>query len=197
VQTGLWRVADTLLPGREDDVAAYTQGLMDLGATICTRTRPRCDECPVSEDCIARRDARIDELPAPRPRKVLPRRAVVVLLLERDGEILLEQRPPLGIWGGLWSLPEVACDTDVSTYVGAHLDAVTGVLHHLPSLTHVFTHFALTMHPVRVPITHWPLTARIPGVEWFARDAAIAAAVPAPIRKLLRAFESHDLGQME
>ena len=186
IQAELWRVAGDLLPERPDDIAAYTQGLMDIGATICTRTRPRCDACPVNDDCIARRDQRIHELPTPRPRQALPQRALIVLLLERDGAILLEQRPPAGIWGGLWSLPEVPCGTDIATHVHGHFDAAAGTPLRLPAMTHAFTHFALTMHPVVVPITRWPAAARTPGVEWFARDAACARALPAPIRKLLR-----------
>jgi len=186
VQAALWRVADALVPDSARDIRAYTQGMMDIGATICTRTRPRCDVCPVHDDCIARLTGRIAELPAPRPRKALPQREVTVLLLERDGDVLLERRPALGIWGGLWSLPELPRETDVPAYVGVHLAATTGALQWLPPLTHGFTHFALTMHPVRVEVLGWPLDARMPGVEWFARDAALAAAIPSPIRKLLR-----------
>ena len=186
VQAALWRVADALVPDSARDIRAYTQGMMDIGATICTRTRPRCDVCPVHDDCIARLTGRIAELPAPRPRKALPQREVTVLLLERDGDVLLERRPALGIWGGLWSLPELPRETDVPAYVHVHLAATTGTLQWLPPLTHGFTHFALTMHPVRVEVLGWPLDARMPGVEWFARDAALAAAIPSPIRKLLR-----------
>ena len=186
VQAALWRVADALVPDSARDIRAYTQGMMDIGATICTRTRPRCDACPVHDDCIARLTGRIAELPAPRPRKALPQREVTVLLLERDGGVLLERRPALGIWGGLWSLPELPRETDVPAYVHVHLAATTGTLQWLPPLTHGFTHFALTMHPVRVEVLGWPLDARMPGVEWFARDAALAAAIPSPIRKLLR-----------
>jgi len=186
VQAALWRVAEALVPDSAGDIRAYTQGMMDIGATICTRTRPRCDVCPVQDDCIARLTGRLAELPAPRPRKVLPQREVTVLLLERDGDVLLERRPALGIWGGLWSLPELPRETDVTAYVGVHLAATTGTLQWLPPLTHGFTHFALTMHPVRVEVLGWPLDARMPGVEWFARDAALAAAIPSPIRKLLR-----------
>jgi A/G-specific adenine glycosylase len=189
VQAELWRVAEACLPEGKQAIAAYTQGLMDLGATICTRTRPDCNACPVAVDCAARRDARADELPHPRPRRALPRRELTVLLLTREGDVLLEQRPPVGVWSGLWSLPEVACDADVARHVAARFNAATDAVRRLPPLTHVFTHFALTMHPVRVPITHWPPTAGARGVEWFARDSAIAAAVPAPIRRLLRTLE--------
>ena len=187
VEAELWRAAAAYLPDGRQSIADYTQGLMDLGATICTRVRPRCDACPVAIDCAARRDGRVQELPYPRPRRALPRREVTVLLLVRDGDVLLEQRPPVGVWSGLWSLPEVARDADVALHVAARFNAATDALHPLPPLTHVFTHFALTMHPVRVPVAHWPTTAGTRGIEWFARDAAIAAAVPAPIRRLLQA----------
>jgi len=187
VQAELWRVAEACLAEGKQAVAAYTQGLMDLGATTCTRARPDCSACPVAVDCVARRDARVDELPHPRPRRTLPRREVTVLLLTREGDVLLEQRPPIGVWSGLWSLPELACDADVALHVAARFNAGIDAVSRLPPLTHLFTHFALTMHPVRVPITHWPRTAGACGIEWFSRDSAIAAAVPAPIRTLLRA----------
>ena len=189
VQTELWRVAAACLPEGKRTIGAYTQGLMDLGATTCTLTKPDCNACPVAVDCVALRDGRVDELPYPRPRRALPRREVTVLLLTRDGDVLLEQRPAVGVWSGLWSLPEVARDADVALHVAARFNAATDALRPLPPLTHVFTHFALTMHPVRVPVTHWPTTAGSRGVEWFARDSAIAAAVPAPIRKLLRTLD--------
>jgi len=136
----------------------------------------------------------VGELPAPRPRKALPQRAVTVLLLMREGEILLEQRPPTGVWGGLWSLPEVATDIDVETHVSVHLRARAAPLRRWPVLHHGFTHFALAIHPVSVPILQWPLDACMPGARWFGRTAAIAAAVPAPIRKLLRGI---DAGEFE
>jgi len=190
VQAMLWNIAATLLPDREADMRAYTQGMMDVGATICTRTRPHCDVCPVAEDCVARAGRRTTELPTPRPRKALPQRAITVLLLERDGEILLERRPAVGIWSGLWSLPELSRDVDVATYVSVHLRAEAGALEPLPVMQHGFTHFALAIHPVRISIVRWPLDARMPGAEWFEPDAAIAAAIPSPIRRLLRSVQS-------
>jgi len=190
VQAVLWAVAATLVPDREADMCAYTQGMMDVGATVCTRTRPRCDACPVADDCVARAGGRIAELPTPRPRMKLPQRAVTVLLLEHDGQILLERRPDVGIWSGLWSLPELSRDVDVASYVSVHLRAEAGVPEPLPVLQHGFTHFALAIHPVKVPVLRWPLDARMPGAEWFDRDAALAAAIPAPIRRLLRSVAS-------
>jgi len=190
VQAALWQIADALVPPNASDIRAYTQGLMDIGATICTRTRQQCAVCPIREDCEARLTGRVAELPAPRPRKVLPQREVTVLMLERDGDVLLERRPVLGVWGGLWSLPELPRDADIASHVGIKLAMMPGELRRLPPLTHTFTHFALTMYPVRVQVARAPLAVRMPGVEWFARDAALAAAIPAPIRKLLQFSEA-------
>ena len=203
VEAELWRIAEALLPdgagagtdvhsdadADADAIATYTQALMDLGATLCTRTRPRCDACPIAGDCVALREQRVDALPSPRPRKPLPRREIRVLVLERDGMILLEQRPPLGIWGGLWSLPEMPVAGDVSAHIVSQFGAVTGVAQALPPIAHGFTHFALTMHPLRLPVVDWPAGVRMPGIEWFTREAAIAAALPAPIRKLLQKLD--------
>ena len=195
VQSQLWDVAETLLPPLTNDIAAYTQGLMDLGATICGRSRPRCAACPVRDDCVALGNGRIHALPTPRPRKAVPRRAVVMLLLERGGEVLLEQRPPLGVWGGLWSFPEAPLDVDAAAHVATRFDAIAGKPEALPALTHAFTHFTLTIHPRRIPITGWPSRVRTPGIEWFAPDAARAAAVPAPVRKLLAALSAAQVAQ--
>jgi A/G-specific adenine glycosylase len=188
VQAALWRAAESFADDASTDIAPYTQGLMDVGATICTRTRPRCHACPVAGDCIARRDGRIDALPAPRPRKDLPRRSVTVLLLQRGGDILLEQRPPMGVWSGLWSLPEVPCEGDPVDHVVARFQAGADVPRRLPAFTQAFTHFVLTMQPVAMTVVEWPSTVNAGGCAWFTRDAAIAAALPSPIRKLLRAY---------
>jgi A/G-specific adenine glycosylase len=194
----LWRVAETLLPGDALDpaagadgtsaIAAYTQGMMDVGATVCTRT-PRCPACPVRDDCVARLEERIASLPAPRPRRALPQRAIRLLLLERDGRMLLEQRPPLGVWAGLWSLPEAPVDADVAAHIATHFLGVAGTPSALPARTHVFTHFRLTLHPIRVPIARWPAALHSTGIAWYDREGALACALPAPIRRLLQSIE--------
>jgi A/G-specific adenine glycosylase len=188
VEAALWAAAEALLPSRGDaaGIATYTQALMDLGAAVCTRTRPRCAECPVADDCVARRDGRIAELPSPRPRKALPQRAVRVLVIERAGTILFEKRPGVGIWAGLWSLPETGVDTDVADHCRARFGAQVEVGDVLPPIAHGFTHFRLMLHPQRVRARTWPPRAEAPGRIWLTRDDAVAAALPAPIRKLLR-----------
>jgi A/G-specific adenine glycosylase len=184
VERTLWRLAESSLPAT--DVDTYTQALMDLGATLCTRTRPDCAACPVGADCVARRDGRVDELPTPRPAKALPRRALTVLLVEHAGLLLFEKRPPAGIWGGLSSLPEMAVGDDVAAHCKRALgfdDVVLGDA--LPPIEHGFTHFRLTLHPQRVGVRGTVPRAEAPGRFWLPRDEAIAAALPAPIRKLL------------
>jgi A/G-specific adenine glycosylase len=187
VDAQLWQIAEAHLPKR--DIEVYTQALMDLGATLCTRARPNCAACPVADDCVAFSQNRIGELPSPRPRKALPRRALRVLLIEHGGEILFERRPSLGIWGGLWSLPELPLDADVRAAVKARFAADVTVRDELPAIAHAFTHFTLTLHPQRVSARRWPARAETPGMIWLAPVDARGAALPAPIKKLLRTLE--------
>ncbi|HVO87522.1 MAG TPA: A/G-specific adenine glycosylase [Casimicrobiaceae bacterium] len=191
VQTRLWSAADALLPPSRD-IASYTQGLMDLGATLCLRRNPQCEACPVSEDCVARREGRIHSLPAPRPVRVRPERAVRLLIIEHSGTILLERRPPTGVWSGLWSLPEVKLDEDVRVAMKTKfaLDVQAGEA--MPVLRHEFTHFALTMHPQLVRVARVADVCAQQETIWLAPDDAIAAALPSPIRKLLRALRTDD-----
>ncbi|MCC6867956.1 MAG: A/G-specific adenine glycosylase [Burkholderiales bacterium] len=199
VAAALWDLAQERLPrtALAGDLEAYTQGMMDLGATVCTRTSPRCAACPVAADCIARREARTEALPSPRPAKPLPQRAVRVLAIERnDGCLLFERRPAHGLWGGLWSLPECALDADAGAVVRARFGVAASGITALPPVLHGFTHFRLTMHPLRLattdPLRHPSIAAepdRAPGnLAWLSRHAAAAAGLPAPIRRLLRSL---------
>jgi A/G-specific adenine glycosylase len=183
VERVLWAAAESLLP--TTDIERYTQGLMDLGATVCTRT-PACLLCPVAADCVARIEGLVEDLPQPRPAKPLPHRAVRVLVLERGGEILFERRPPTGVWSGLWSLPELALDADVCDGVRARFGANARPGVALPPITHGFTHFTLTLHPQRLAVSEWPPRAEAPGRIWLTRADALSAALPAPIKRLVR-----------
>ncbi len=181
----LWDEAQARVPATR--CADYTQAIMDLGATLCART-PRCGDCPVASDCVALRDGRTRELPRRRARRAVPERSTVMLVL-RDGDdrVLLERRPATGIWGGLWSLPECASETDA----GAHAQRLAGTneaLEALPPFTHQFTHF-------RLQVT--PLAARAHGAavrdderRWLARDDVAALGLPTPVRKLLDRYWS-------
>jgi len=184
VESELWAAAELVLPQR--DIETYTQALMDLGATVCTRASPRCDRCPVATDCIARLSNRVAELPSPRPRKTLPQRAVRVLLIERAGAILFEKRPAAGIWSGLWSLPELDVDADIETLCKTRFATDVVVGEALSPIEHGFTHFLLTIHPQRITVRKWASRAEAPGLVWLTRDDALSAALPSPIKALMR-----------
>lgn len=192
VEAALWGAAGRRLPRdpREGDSEAYTQGMMDLGATVCTRTRPQCEVCPVNEDCVARIEGRTDTLPSPRPAKAVPQRAVRLLVIAHEARVLFERRPAQGIWGGLWSLPECAMDEDPQAVAGARFGVAVHEMHALPPLEHAFTHFRLTMHPVRIGAeAASQCVAERDELAWLSHEAADAAGLPAPIRRLVRSLD--------
>ena len=178
-----WNQAEALLPQKE--VAAYTQALMDLGATVCTRSKPRCGACPVVDLCVARATDRIAALPAARRRRALPEKAVRWLVVTSGAEVLLEKRPATGVWGGLWSFPELPPAGDAASGLPAWLgaDAATPVA--LAPVRHTFTHFRLHAQPLRVELARRPRQAAEPGRVWIALADAAGAALPTPVRRLL------------
>jgi A/G-specific adenine glycosylase len=183
VTDALWQVAQELLPRR--NLEAYTQGLMDLGAIVCTRNSPRCMTCPVHAGCVAYQRGWTGRVPAPRPRKKLPHKRTVMLVLVRAGEVLLEKRPPAGIWGGMWCLPEAARRSEIQAYClkrfGVHILEVE----ELPGIAHGFTHFSLDIRPVRLRVSALVPEASEPGVIWLPLEEARSAAIPAPVRRIL------------
>ena len=182
----LWKIAERENPqGLENTNNAinYTQGLMDLGATICTRTKPNCFACPVSQTCEALTLNLVKKLPTPKPRKTVPEKNVTMLIYMHHNTVLLEKRPPSGIWGGLWSLPEVADLTNIS-------DIALQNITQLSPLTHTFTHFKLHITPQLISVGQM-----IPQVNqaikiWLPIEEAITAAIPTPIRKILMSIKA-------
>lgn len=183
VEAQLWQQAEALLP--QQDVAIYIQAQMDMGATICTRSKPKCELCPVQGDCVAKQSNRVAELPTPRARKTVPEKFTTFLLLMHGNEILLEKRAPQGIWGGLWCVPQI----DDGHGVIADYLKQTGVevseRIELAEFTHTFTHFKLHITPVLLQIAHKPLMVEEKGRMWLGVDAALRAGIPAPVRRLL------------
>jgi len=179
----LWQEAERLLPRR--NVEAYTQGLMDLGATVCTRSQPRCTACPVHGGCVAFQRGWVGTLPAPRPRKRLPHKRTVMLALTRAGEVLLEKRPPSGIWGGMWCLPESARKIDLEAYCLKRFGAHVVEVEPLAPIAHGFTHFKLDIQPLRLRVSALAPHAAEPGVMWLPLEEARGAAIPAPVRQIL------------
>jgi A/G-specific adenine glycosylase len=182
VEAQLWQHAEALLPSR--NIAAYTQGLMDLGASVCTRSKPKCDACPARSDCVALNTGRIAELPAARPRKNLPEKHACLLLLVRGNDILLEKRPSAGIWGGLWSLPQFDDGTAALAWCAQQSIPVAHEAA-MPEFTHTFTHFKLHISPLRLDLSRKPPRTLAPGMMWLKIEAALNAAIPKPVRGLL------------
>lgn len=186
VEKVLWRHAGERLPAQRGDMVAYTQGLMDLGATICSRTDPTCLLCPVASDCAARISGRTADIPAARPSKVLPRRAQRYLLARHQDHVLLVKRPAPGIWGGLWCLPELADDDDAAAVARLHFGVTrTGEARKLAVIEHSFTHFHLSLHVTELLATKIEASANSPGTLWLAGNDLINAALPKPISRLL------------
>jgi A/G-specific adenine glycosylase len=185
VEQQLWQLASDLLPAQASDCATYIQAQMDLGATICTRSKPICAACPLHDVCVAQREERIRELPRSRPRKPLPQRSVQVLLLHDGEHWLLEQRPPQGIWGGLLSLPEVAVGDDASSRLLALAGAIPA-LRPLAPLQHNFTHFQLTLQPLLATVKTQHRIGEADCYRWLRTEELADAALPTPIRKIMQ-----------
>jgi A/G-specific adenine glycosylase len=185
VEKRLWRIAGDLLPDAR--LADYTQAQMDFGATLCTRHDPACALCPLQDDCIALREGRVGELPTPRPGKPLPERhAFVLLATDAQGRVLLQRRPPAGIWASLWSLPEADSHEAARAWIDAHLDAGRIAAHELDPIAHGFTHYRLTMQPLRWHGVGPGASLRDDGdLRWVTRDDLQSLGIPAPIRTLL------------
>ncbi|MES2129253.1 MAG: A/G-specific adenine glycosylase [Pseudomonadota bacterium] len=181
VEDALWRRAEALLP--DDGIESYTQGLMDMGATLCTRSSPDCERCPLKARCVAFSTGRTAELPVRKPKKAIPEKHATLLAIIDAGQVLLEQRPPSGIWGGLMSLPEVAGHgADRSRDVPGLFGPVEEAQALLP-LVHVFTHYKLHITPVRVTLAQ---RIELDGqYRWWNLNAIDAAPLPAPVKKLL------------
>ena len=177
-----WTLAQKLLPAR--GIEAYTQALMDLGATVCTRTRPACGRCPVAQACVALREGRIGELPAARKRKTLPLKRATWLVLLHQGAVLLERRPGAGIWGGLWVFPE-GRQKDAARFCRTEFSCEIAKARKMPVIEHGFTHFRLNIQPIRCSVKTKLPRAEAPGRIWLEVADAVRAAVPAPVRKLL------------
>ena len=180
----LWEVAEERTPLRE--VGAYTQGVMDLGAQVCTPRNPACPACPVAGDCVARLEDRVAELPGKRARRAPGRKQVQMLVVLSRGEVLLQKRPSTGIWGGLWSLPEVAAGTEPLAALRRSMGLAASSSEPLPRFEHAFTHFTLEVTPWLVRAARQTSIAAEHGATWLPLTELAGAALPSPVRKLLR-----------
>jgi len=187
VEKQLWQLAEGLTP--EINVARYTQAIMDLGATVCTRSRPQCDICPVASECLARKQESQDKYPGPKPKKTIPLRETVFLLLEnKNGEILFEKRPVTGIWGGLWCFPECSPDDDVEEWLLANTGFSGSITRKLSIIKHRLTHFRMEILPVHLKVKQCNNVKGMGEQQWCSSGDALKFGVPAPVKNLLLAM---------
>ncbi len=170
IQQSMWQIAIRENP--QEDAIAYTQGLMDLGATLCTRSKPKCPACPVNTSCAALANHSVSQLPTPKPRKAIPERNIYFIVYQNSNDILLERRANKGIWGGLWSFPE-AETLPKNDQENMQL---------LPQFSHTFTHFRLHIQPVLIQSAKPTI---LPNSLWIGLEEAMEAAIPTPVRKIL------------
>ncbi len=185
VANALWRYAEAHTP--HERIADYTQAIMDLGATLCARSRPACTVCPLSGDCAAALAGAQALYPAPRPKRERAQRSIAVLVV-RDpaGRVLLERRPARGIWGGLYSLPELPADGSASDWCARVLGAAVAGERVLATIAHAFTHFDLDLTPRLLELAAMPVVVNDrDDLHWCRPGAELGVGVPAPVAALL------------
>jgi A/G-specific adenine glycosylase len=177
----MWGLADASTP--YEGVAAYTQAVMDLGATMCTRSQPKCENCPLRRGCVARATGRQSQIPAPRPQRTRPHRTTIALIVRREGgAVLLEQRPEAGLWGGLWAFPQFDSQNGALDWLRVTCGEL-GLVHRLAPYSHAFTHFDLTLQPVLVEVG-----SAMPAPEghlWYDAEDPPRVGVTKPVTGLL------------
>ena len=180
----LWTLAESLLP--QTRMADYSQAIMDLGATVCTRSHPACPRCPLATHCKAWQSDSVARFPQRKATKKIPQReSFMLILLNSAGEILLERRPAEGIWGGLHSLPE-AGDADAASILAGKFIKRDKQAQALEPVEHAFSHYRLHIRPLLWrACTQKPRIADNDAVRWVARSQLGEYGLPAPIKKIL------------
>jgi A/G-specific adenine glycosylase len=186
IENQLWACAESLLPDRR--IANYIQAQMDLGATLCTRSKPACTRCPLKDDCKAYAQGNPEAYPSKKPKQVTPiKTAHWLIALTEQNEILLEQRPQQGIWGGLWCPPETSDAGDFSALLDSRGLSHAAEAQSLATFRHVFSHYKLDISPRLVKIDRAPLrVTETNAAIWVKIDKALAMGLPAPVKSLLQ-----------
>ncbi|NOL50755.1 A/G-specific adenine glycosylase [Pelistega suis] len=180
----LWEQAYKNVMG-EQQIGQYNQGLMDLGSMVCTRSKPKCQECPLRPDCYAFKYSKQAVLPSKKPKKIIPQRETIMLIIRTQHKVLLQKRPAQGIWGGLLSLPELTNEAELNTWLTEH-----PTLHaqKMASFEHIFSHYRLLIHPVRISATTTlqdSARLAITDTQWYPLSDISSLALPSPVMKLL------------
>ena len=183
VNKQLWDISALYTP--ELRVADYTQAIMDLGATVCTRSKPRCTECPLQTNCLALEQQLVETLPTPKTRKKIPvKQSVFIIAINEDKHIFLEKRAPTGIWGGLWSVPELASHAELDSWLFAK-SIVVSKKQSLPIRRHTFSHYHLDYQPIVLHVQN-PINIVLEAETalWYKHRHSKNIALPAPVKQL-------------
>ena len=191
IERNLWALAESLLPDHQ--IATYTQAQMDLGALLCTRGKPSCLHCPLADICVARQTGQTHLLPTPRPKKNIPRRTVHLALIIHNDTVLLEKRPEKGIWGGLFSLPEIPADQSPPTWIHQTLKLVIQTAPPLAAFSHTFSHFILDIQTHSFTTPSQTVPSGIHNLHWHPLSELKQIGLPAPISRLLETVQSHSI----
>jgi len=185
VERRLWTFAEQHMP--QHRCADYTQAIMDLGATVCKRSSPFCTHCPVREHCLAYEQQRTADLPGKKPRKSVPVKSTTMLIL-RDSKqsLLLEQRPPQGIWGGLWSFPEFDEAKDAVSF--SNTLGTISTQETWPIVTHIFSHYKLLITPLCITVARGQRIAE-PSRQWVTMDESLSLGLAAPVKRLIESVQ--------
>ena len=181
----LWDIAEQLTP--HERVADYTQVMMDLGAMVCTRTKPTCQLCPLQNDCLSHLAGEETRYPESKPKKIKPERSIrMLLVVNKYGEVLLEKRPPTGIWGGLWGLPEIPIENDLEDSANDKTGLELAGFEEWQSFRHTFSHYHLDITPIKTFVQSDSGTVN-DGARWhwFQPDQPSELGLAAPVKKLL------------
>jgi len=182
----LWTHAELNTPYHR--AGDYSQAMMDMGATLCTRSKPQCNVCPIESGCSAKDQERVKEFPYSKPKKTIPVRQTLMLLIENsDSEKLLYKRPPSGLWGGLWSLPQISDLRDSQQELQLEIDINSAV--YLEPLRHTFSHFHLDITPVKIQLKQQSMQImEATSTLWYNSDTPANVGLPAPVKKLLEQY---------
>jgi len=183
VQKQLWQVAEQLTPAHSH--REYTQTMMDLGATLCTRSKPACGICPLQPQCEGYKTSKPTQFPNSKPKKEKPEKHTILLMIENpDGELYLQQRPQTGIWGGLWSFPEVSSEAEAHTWLKQHLGSEAQAVW-LDNFRHTFSHYHLHIQPLKFSLPTRPLQIGEHSSHWYNPANPSELGLAAPVKKLL------------
>ena len=180
----LWNYAEDITP--VERCADFNQAMMDLGSSVCSRSKPQCDQCPLNFGCRAYKENKTTRYPLPKPRKKLPEKNSLFLVITNPrNEILLEKRADNGLWGGLWSFPQASTHKELERWLIEHQLVRNGRLAYWQSFRHTFTHFHLQINPIHITVDQPVKRFELSSFYWYPPANEITFGVPAPIKKLL------------